>query len=103
MTPPRLIDTAGTVYPGDAFHLTLRRQELGSGLVVEGAEGTVSLRALISADGSVRSVEVTASSGSSVLDRAAGDAVRAWRFYPATRDGVPIDAVAILRIRYVVR
>lgn len=103
VTPPRLIDTAGTVYPGDAFHLTLRRQGLGSGLVVEGAEGTVSLRALISADGSVRSVDVTASSGSSVLDRAAADAVRAWRFYPATRDGVPIDAVAILRIRYIVR
>lgn len=103
LTPPRLIDTVGTVYPGDAFHLTLRRQDLGSELAVEGAEGTVSLRALISADGSVRSVDVTTSSGSPVLDRAAAEAARLWRFSPATQDGVPIEAFAILRIRYVVR
>lgn len=103
LTPPRLIDTVGTAYPDGAFHLTLRRQDLGSELVVEGAEGTVTLRALISADGSLRSVDVTVSSGSPVLDRAAAETVRGWRFSPATRDGVPTDAFAILRIRYVVR
>jgi periplasmic protein TonB len=103
LVSPRVIDTAGTEYPGEAFHLTLRRQDLGSELVVQGAEGTVTLRALIAADGSVRSVDVATSSGSPVLDRAAAEAVRRWRFAPATRDGVPIEAYAILRIRYVVR
>ncbi|HEX4836236.1 MAG TPA: energy transducer TonB [bacterium] len=98
-----MIDTAGMEYPGEAFHLTLRRQDLGPELAVEGAEGTVALRALVSADGAVRSVEVATSSGSPVLDRAAADAVRRWRFTPATRDGVPIDAYAMLRIRYIVR
>ena len=103
LAPPRVIDTAGMEYPGEAFHLALRRQDLGPELAVEGAEGTVALRALVSADGAVRSVEVAISSGSPVLDRAAADAVRRWRFTPATRNGVPIDAYAMLRIRYIVR
>ena len=103
LTPPRVIDTAGIGYPGEAFHLTLRRQDLGPELAVEGAEGTVVLRVLISADGVARSVDVAASSGSPVLDQAAAAAVRRWRFTPATRNAVPINAYAVLRIRYIVR
>jgi len=90
-------------YPGEAFYLTVRRRDLGAALVVEGTEGTVALRALVSVDGAVRSVEVAGSSGSPVLDRTAVEAVRRWRFAPATRDGEPIDAYVTLRIRYVVR
>lgn len=103
MTPPRVVATPGLVYPGDAFQLTVRRQDLGAAAVVDGREGTVTLRALILSAGDVRSVEVAVSSGSSALDRAAADAVRRWRFAPATRDGVAIDAYVTLRIRYVVR
>ncbi len=102
-TPPRVIDTAGIEYPGEAFHLTVRRQDLGPELAVEGAEGTVVLRVLVSADGIARSVDVAVSSGSLVLDQAAAAAVRRWRFTPATRNDVPIDAYAVLRIRYIVR
>jgi protein TonB len=91
-------------YPGGALSLTLKRQDLGAGaLAVAAPEGVVQLRALVQADGSVRSVEVLVSSGSSALDRAASDAVRQWQFAPAARDGTPIDAYVTLRIRYVVR
>ncbi|MHB8730907.1 MAG: energy transducer TonB [bacterium] len=90
-------------YPGDAFRLTIRRQDLGAAAVVEGTEGVVEIRALILSTGEVRAVQVTGSSGSDALDRAAVDAVRGWRFSPATRDGAPIDAYVTLRIRYVVR
>jgi len=90
-------------YPGDAFRLTIRRQDLGAAAVVEGTEGVVAIRALILSTGEVRTVQVTGSSGSDALDRAAVDAVRGWRFSPATRDGAPIDAYVTLRIRYVVR
>jgi TonB family protein len=93
----------GSLYPGDAFRLTVRRRDLGAAAVVEGTEGIVTIRALVLATGDVRSVEVTGSSGSTVLDRAAADTVRGWRFAPATRDGAPIDAYVTLRIRYVVR
>lgn len=81
----------------------MRRQDLGAAAVIEGTEGTVTLRALVLATGDVRSVDVTGPSGSDVLDRAAAETVRAWRFAPATRDGAPIDAYVTLRIRYVVR
>ncbi len=103
MVPPSVITSAGTEYPADGFRLTVRRQDLGTALAVEGAEGTVGLRALVQIDGTAANVEVTASSGSSALDRAAVEAVRRWRFVPATRDGAPIDAYVTLRIRYVVR
>ena len=81
----------------------VRRQDLGSGFVVEGAEGIVAVRVLVLSDGAVSRVEIAVSSGSDVLDRAAADAVRRWQFAPAMRDGVPIDAYATLKIRYVVR
>ncbi len=103
MVPPRVIAAPGMDYPGDAFRLTVRRQDLGSELALEGTEGTVGLRVFVPADGTVRTVEVIASSGSAVLDGAAAQAVRRWRFAPATRDGAPIDAYATFRIRYVVR
>ncbi len=98
-----MITSAGTEYPADGFRLTVRRQDLGTVLTVEGAEGTVGVRALVQADGAVAKVEVTASSGSSALDRAALEAVRRWQFVPATSDGAPIDAYVTLKIRYVVR
>ncbi|HLY20834.1 MAG TPA: energy transducer TonB [bacterium] len=103
LTPPKVIATAEMLYPGDAFRLTVRRQDLGAAAVVEGTEGVVGMRALILSTGEVRAVEVTGPSGSNALDRAAVDAVRGWRFAPATRDGAPIDAYVTLRIRYVVR
>ncbi len=103
LVPPRVITSAGTAYPVEAFRLTVRRQELGSSLAIEGAEGTVRVRALVRADGTSDSVEVAASSGSAILDRAATEAVRRWLFAPATRNGVPLDAYVTVTIRYVVR
>ena len=103
LTPPRVLTSAGADYPLDAFRLTVRRQDLGSALAVDAAEGTVGVRALVLAAGTVTRVDVTVSSGSAALDRAATEAVKRWLFAPATRDGVPIDAYVTLRIRYVVR
>ena len=61
------------------------------------------VRALVQADGTAARIEIIATSGSPVLDRAAEAAVRRWLFAPATRDGVPIDAYVTFKIRYVVR
>jgi TonB family protein len=100
---PRVIKSDGTEYPPDGFRLMVRRQDLGTTLSVEGEEGAVGVRALIQPDGTVGRVEITASSGSPVLDRAAAAAVARWLFAPATRDGVPIEAYVTFKIRYVVR
>lgn len=53
-------------------------------------EGTVRLRATITAAGEVESVTLERSSGHAVLDRSALDGVQRWRFIPATRAGVPV-------------
>lgn len=55
-----------------------------------GYEGKVIVRALIQTDGSAERVEVKKSSGYELLDRAALEAVRKWRFIPAKRGSEPI-------------
>jgi protein TonB len=52
-----------------------------------GESGEVRLDVHVGPDGSVLDVQLRASSGSPLLDRAAIDTVRRWRFRPATVDG----------------
>jgi protein TonB len=63
-------------------------------------QGTVMLRVLVGADGSVLGVEIEKSSGSSSLDRAAREAVARWRFHPATRNGVAHSAWASVPVTF---
>ena len=54
-------------------------------------EGTVILKVLVSREGRVLNIEIARSSGYELLDRAANDAVKSWRFVPARRGDSPID------------
>lgn len=54
-------------------------------------QGTVVLTVMVKSDGSAGDVEVKSSSGFTRLDRAAADAVKTWRFNPATVDGKAVD------------
>ncbi len=56
-----------------------------------GEQGTVVLTVMVKSDGSAGDVEVKSSSGFTRLDRAAADAVKTWRFNPATVDGKAVD------------
>ena len=58
-----------------------------------GEHGTVVVMIHVSEDGLASSVDVAQTSGVAVLDRAAVEAVRKWRFRPALRQGrgVPFD------------
>lgn len=58
-----------------------------------GESGEVMIRALVGTDGRPRQVEVARSSSHRALDRAAVQAVRRWRFEPATRQGQPVTQV----------
>jgi periplasmic protein TonB len=57
-----------------------------------GEEGTVRLRVLVDERGQPRDVQVAKASGFARLDAAAIDAVRKWRFQPATDGNKPISA-----------
>ena len=57
----------------------------------EGKEGRVLLRVLIDEEGSTKAVEVNASSGHDMLDHAATEAIKKWRFVPARAGGKPVE------------
>lgn len=61
-------------------------------------EGQVMLRVLVSADGQASRVELRTSSGSERLDRAAQEAVARWRFVPARRGEVAVEAWVLVPI-----
>lgn len=61
-----------------------------------GMEGRVVLRVSVRRDGTVRTVEIAQSTGFSMLDRAARNAVVYWRFAPATQGGVAVEGEVLV-------
>lgn len=68
-----------------------------------GVAGIVGVRIVLAADGSVREVELTASSGSRLLDEAALEAARSSTFEPATRGRAPVASEAVASYRFELR
>ena len=81
MAPTRIAGAPGNPLPSYPF--AARRR---------GLEGKVLLRVAVLPSGAAASVTVESSSGHRILDRAAREAVRRWRFTPATRAGRPVEA-----------
>jgi periplasmic protein TonB len=65
-------------------------------------EGVVILEAVITASGEVDDVHVLKSAGA-VLDRAASDAVRRWRYRPATLNGRAVSVYLTVTVTYGLR
>jgi protein TonB len=57
-----------------------------------GEQGAVVLRVMISPDGRAGEIQLVKGSGYARLDRAAIEAVRDWRFVPASKGGRPVAA-----------
>jgi TonB family protein len=67
----------------------------------EPVTGEVRLAATVRVDGSVADVQVLSSSRPGAgLEHAAADAVRRWRYKPATRDGQPIDSRLTITVTF---
>jgi periplasmic protein TonB len=62
-------------------------------------EGVVILEAVITASGEVDDVRVLKSAGA-VLDRAASDAVRRWRYRPATLNGRAVSVYLTVTVKF---
>ena len=65
-------------------------------------EGDVDLEIIVRNDGVVGNVKVLQGLGSG-LDERAIDAVRQWRFAPATRFGAPVDVVVEVSVEFRLR
>ncbi|MEJ5234131.1 MAG: TonB family protein, partial [Geminicoccaceae bacterium] len=65
-----------------------------------GIEGTVTLEVKVSASGLAEQVVLARSSGSALLDEAALEAVRRWRFRPARRGGEAVPGVVTVPITF---
>lgn len=84
-TQPRVISRVVPNYPSSAR--------------ARGIEGTVVLRAIVHRDGRVSDVEVLRDIGGAAGD-AAAEAVRRWRFKPATVNGEPIDVYYSVTVNF---
>ena len=65
-----------------------------------GVAGTVLLRVHVRANGDAGDIDLIEGSGSRDLDRAAVEAVRRWRFAPATRNGQPVESAVQVPIAF---
>lgn len=68
-----------------------------------GWEGTVLVRVAVQPDGRPESVQVRKSSGHAILDDAAIEAVKKWRFIPAKDGNIPIRSVVEIPIHFDLR
>jgi TonB family protein len=86
--PPRLLREVKAQYTDEA-----RRRSVS---------GDVILEIVVRRDGTVGDVTILQGLGAG-LDRRAVDAVRQWRFDPATRKGVPVDVVVEVAVEFMLR
>lgn len=77
--------------PPPPYPLAARRREI---------EGRVVLQVEVDASGVPGAVRLAAGSGSDMLDKAALDAIRGWRFEPARRDGQAVAATVTIPIHF---
>ncbi len=93
VTPPDF-SAAYLHNPSPRYPLESRREK---------EQGTVRIKVLVSAEGSVDEIKIASSSGSDRLDRAALEAVRRWSFAPATQAGRAVAAWVIVPIPFVLK
>ncbi|MBK8973987.1 MAG: energy transducer TonB [Hahellaceae bacterium] len=63
-------------------------------------EGTVIIDATLNEEGWVIDTRIFTSSGSTLLDRSALDAVKEWQFKPASRNGSPVMSVVRIPVEF---
>jgi protein TonB len=66
-------------------------------------EGRVLLQVLVSANGTAARVEIKTSSGSSMLDKAALETVKTWRFVAARQGDTPIEAWVVVPMLFTLK
>ena len=71
-----------------------------AGMIRAGIEGSVTVRVLVGVDGRVKSVEAVRADQEDFLAATRAQALKRWRFRPATRDGVAYESWQQLTVRF---
>ena len=70
------------------------------GLIRQEVEGAVTVRVLVGSDGRVKAVEPVRFDDEGFLKVTREQALRKWRFLPATRDGTPFESWREMTVRF---
>ncbi|MEJ1095937.1 MULTISPECIES: energy transducer TonB [unclassified Pseudoxanthomonas] len=98
---PTIAMTTGPIAASHLEYVTAPPPKYPREAVRDGAQGTVMLRVLVDTDGTPLEVSIDKSSGNKSLDREARQHVlKNWRFRPAMRDGVPVQAYGLVPIDF---
>ncbi|HZP12595.1 MAG TPA: energy transducer TonB [Nevskiaceae bacterium] len=92
--------TADVIVPPSYDRSRVAQPKYPSQAYRNGDQGEVLLMVLVGSDGKAKKVSVDRTSGSTLLDRAALDAVKRWQFSPGTRNGVPQEAARQVAIGF---
>ena len=65
-----------------------------------GIQGKVLLKVVVKIDGKPLNIAIISSSGSSILDEAALNAVKNWNFIPANHSGKPVQSSVIVPVEF---
>lgn len=90
-TPPQQTHVVRRL-PPSPLHIT--QPEYPAAALAKHTQGTVTVAFTIQPDGSTSDIHVVDSQPPGVFDRAATEAVKKWRFNPATADGTPVSSHA---------
>lgn len=74
--------------------------EYPGAMIRQGAGGWVKVRVTIGPDGRVAGIEKLSATDEAFWTATQRHALRAWRFRPATRDGVPVESSQVLTVRF---
>lgn len=74
-----------------------------SELVRAELEGTATVRVLISADGKVKAVEMVSATHPGFFDATKRQALRYWKFRPATKDGIATESWRTMTVRFTLK
>ena len=88
INPPTIMKSTLAIYTDDAR--------------THGIEGTVTIEALVSEDGRIRTMRILKGLGFG-LDEVALASVLGWEFSPATRYGIPVSVVAQIDVQFSLR
>lgn len=87
--PPTVLQRVDIVYPEFALMCNI--------------QGNVQVSVTISEDGEISNVKVRSSSGYSMLDYAAVECVKKWKFAPAyDENGKNVNAIALIPIHFII-